>query len=219
MPRRCIARETRLQRLRSDGLALAVRRRRRHAGRARRQGIAGRRKAGARTQAAAAGRAMAHPPRPHRGSRLRVRHRRRHLRQDRPRRVADDADRRRRSLRALGRRPRRLVHHAAQAQSRGGRDRARRRDHGAQSRGDDFCRPGRRSRAQRRALARGMADLADADAGHLGRACRHRRYRRRAGSRRRAHAPQSRRHQRPDHGGSGDDGAWRKKSARATRII
>ena len=172
----------------------AVRRRRRHARRARRQGIGGRRTAGAGTQAAAARSALAHPSRPHRGGGLRVRHPRRHLRQDRPRRLADDADRRRRGLRAVGRRPRRLLHHAAQAQSRRGRERARRRHHGAQSRGDDFCRAGAGSRAQRRALARGMADLADAAAGHLGRARRHRRYRRRAGSRCRAHARQSRRH-------------------------
>ena len=40
-----------------------------------------------------------------------------------------------------------------------------------------------------------------------GRACRHRRHRRRTGSRRRAHARQSRRDRRADHGGSGDDGA------------
>ena len=46
------------------------------------------------------------------------------------------------------------------------------RDHGAQSRGDDFCRAGAGSRAQRRALARRMADIADAAAGHLGRARR-----------------------------------------------
>ena len=69
------------------------------------------------TQAAAARRALAHPPRPHRGGGLRVRDPRRHLRQDRARRFADDADRRRRSVRAVGRRPRRLLHHAAQAQS------------------------------------------------------------------------------------------------------
>ena len=68
----------------------------------------------------------------------------------------------------------------------------------------------RRSRTQRRALARGMADLADADAGHLRRACRHRRYRRGTGSRRRPHARQSRHDRRPDHGGSGVDGAGRK---------
>ena len=51
------------------------------------KGLAGRGTTGAGTQAAAAGRAMAHPSRPHRGSGLRVRHRRRHLRQDRPRRL------------------------------------------------------------------------------------------------------------------------------------
>ena len=53
-------------------------------------------------EAAAAGRALAHPSRPHRGSRLRARDHRRKLRQDRPRRFADDADRCRRSLRAAG---------------------------------------------------------------------------------------------------------------------
>ena len=40
--------------------------------------------------------------------------------------------------------------------------------------GDDFCRASRRSRAQRRAMARGMADLADAAARHLRRARRYR---------------------------------------------
>jgi 3-carboxy-cis,cis-muconate cycloisomerase len=54
--------------------------------------------------------------------------------------------------------------------------------HGSQSRGDDPCRAGAGPRAQRRPLARGMADLADAAAGHLGRACGDRRYRRGAGS-------------------------------------
>ena len=90
-------------------------------------------------EAAAARRALAHPPRPHRGSGLRVRHHRRHLRQDRARRFADDADRCRRSVRALRRRPRRLLHHAAQAQSRRGGQRAGGGHHGAQSRGDDLC--------------------------------------------------------------------------------
>ena len=111
-----------------------------------------------RIEAAAARCALAHPPRPHRGSGLGVRHHRRHLRQDRARRFADDADRCRRSLRAVGRRPRRLLHHAAQAQSGRGRQRARRGHHGAQSRGDDLCRAGAGPRAQRRPLARGMAD-------------------------------------------------------------
>ncbi len=68
--------------------------------------------------AAAARSALAHPSRPHRGSRVRVRDPRRQLRQDRARRLADDADRCRRSLRARRRRPRRLLDHAAQAQSR-----------------------------------------------------------------------------------------------------
>ena len=66
------------------------------------------------------------PSRPARGSRERARHPRRHLRQDRARCRAPDADRSRRSLRAGGRRPRRLLHHAAQAQSGRGRGRARR---------------------------------------------------------------------------------------------
>ena len=92
----------------------------------------------------------------------------------------------------------------------GGRDRAGRRHHGAESGGDDFRRPGAGSRAQRRAVACGMADLADAAARHLGRARRHRRHRRGAGGRRRAHARQSRRHPRADHGRSGDVGAGRK---------
>ena len=131
--------------------------------------------AGARAQAAAAGSALAHPSRPHRGSGLGARDPRRQLRQDRARRLADDADRCRRSLRAGGRRPRRLLDHAAQAQSGCRRERAWRRDHGAQSRRDDLCRAGAGPRAQRRPLACGMADLAGADAGHLGRARRDRR--------------------------------------------
>ncbi len=89
-------------------------------------------------EADAAGRAMAHPSRPHRGSRLGVRDSGRKLRQDRPRHPVDDADRRCRSVRAVRRRPRRLLHHAAQAQPRRCRDRAGRRHHGAWPRGDDF---------------------------------------------------------------------------------
>ena len=183
----------RLQRLRTRDAGAAVRRRGRHAGRPRRQRTAGRGKTGGGAQAAAARRALAHPPRPHRGGGLGIRHHRRHLRQDRPRRLADDADRCRRSLRARRRRPRRLLDHAAQAQSRRGGQRAGGGHHGPQSRGDDLCRAGAGPRAQRRPLARGMADLADADAGHLGRAGGHCRHRRGAGSRRGAHARQSRR--------------------------
>jgi 3-carboxy-cis,cis-muconate cycloisomerase len=51
---------------------------------------------------------------------------------------------------------------------------------GAESGGDDPCRPSAGSRAQRRAVARGMADLADAAASHLRRPRRHCRYRGRA---------------------------------------
>ena len=68
-----------------------------------------------------------------------LRDHRRHLRQDRARRFADDADRCRRSVRTLGRRPRRLLHHAAQAQSRCGSQCAGGGHHGPQSRGDDLC--------------------------------------------------------------------------------
>ena len=64
---------------------------------------------------------------------------RRHLRQDRARRLADDADRCRRSLRAGRRRPRRLLDHAAQAQPGRRRKRAWLRDHGAATRRDDFA--------------------------------------------------------------------------------
>ena len=92
--------------------------------------------AGART--AAAGCAVAYPSRPHRGGGLGVGDPCRHLRQDRPRCLTDDADRRRRGVRAVGRRPRRLLDHAAQAQSGGGRDRAGRGHHGAQSGRDDL---------------------------------------------------------------------------------
>ena len=123
--------------------------------------------AGGRTQAAAAGGALAHPSRPHRGSGVRVRHSRRHQRQDRPRRSADDADRRRGSLRAIRRRPRRLFHHAAQAQSGGGRGGPWRRHHGAGLAATMFAAQIQR-RAQRRALARGVADLTGAHAGHFG---------------------------------------------------
>ena len=167
-------------------------------------------KTGAGARSAAAGGALAHPSRPHRGGSLGAGDPRRHLRQDRPRRVADDADRCRRGVRALGRRPRRLLDHAAQAQSGRGRDRARRGHHGAQSGGDDFRSAGAGPRTQRRAVARGMADLAEPAARHLGRARGHRRYRRRPGSRCRADARQSRRHPRADHGRSRDDGAGRK---------
>jgi len=69
-----------------------------------------------------------------------------------------------------------LFDHAAQAQSRRCRDRARRGHHGAWSRRHDFREPGAGSRAQRRAMARGMADLADAAARHIGRARRDRRF-------------------------------------------
>ena len=139
----------------------AVRRRRRHAGRARRQRMAGGGKTGRGARSAAAGCALAHPSRPHRGGGLGAGDPCRHLRQDRPRRPADDADRRRRGVRAVGRRPRRLLDHAAQAQSGRGRDRAGRGHHGAESGGDDFRRAGAGARTQRRALARGMADIAE----------------------------------------------------------
>ena len=56
------------------------------------------------------------------------------------------------------------------------------------------------SRTQRRAVARGVADLAEPAARHLGRACGDRRYRRRPGSRCCPHARQSRHHPRADHG-------------------
>src|SRR6266404_4984373 len=48
----------------------------------------------------------------------------------------------------------RLIDHAAQAQSRRGRNCAGRSHHRAESRGDNFCSPGAGSRAQRRAVAR-----------------------------------------------------------------
>src|SRR6202171_6090236 len=62
----------------------------------------------------------------------------------------------------------------------------------AGSGGDDFRGAGAGSRAQRRAVAGGMADIADAAARHVGRARRHCRHCRRAGSRCRAHARPSR---------------------------
>ena len=101
----------------------AVRRRGRHAGRARRPRTGGRGTTRRGARSAAARSALAHPSRPFRGSRLGAGDHRGHLRQDRPRCLADDADRCRRSLRAFRRRPRRLLDHAAQAQSGRGRHR------------------------------------------------------------------------------------------------
>ena len=94
-----------------------IRRRRRHAvlarqGRAR---SAGRADEGA--QARPARDLLAHRARPHRRGRLLPRPRHRHLRQDRLRREAADADRGGRSLRAVPRGPRLVLDHAAKAQS------------------------------------------------------------------------------------------------------
>ena len=90
---------------------------------------------------AAARSALAQPPRPAGRGRLGVRDPHRHLRQDRARRLAVDADRRGGGVRAGGARPRRLLDHAAQAQSDRRRGRARRRDDRSQSARDH---PGRR---------------------------------------------------------------------------
>ena len=134
-----------------------------------------------------------------------LRHPRRHLRQDRARRFAADADRSRRSLRAGGARPRRLLHHAAQAQS--GRRRG-----GARLRATiapQLCRHHPRRRRCRSMSARpapGQAEwptfpaLALVTSGALARDRRHRRGPR---SRCRAHARQSRHHARTDHGRGG----------------
>ena len=64
----------------------------------------------------AAGDRLAHGARPHRRGRLLPRPRHRHLRQDRVRREADDADRGRGGVRAVPRGPRLVLHHAAEAQ-------------------------------------------------------------------------------------------------------
>ncbi len=106
------------------GPCAAIRRCRRHARGARRQGARRCRAVGAGAEPAAAGSALAHPSRPDRGSRIMLRDSRRKLRQDRARRLADDADRCRRSVRARRRRPRRLLDHAAQAQPGRRRERA-----------------------------------------------------------------------------------------------
>ena len=140
------------------GAGAAIRRRRRHAGGARRQGLGGLRAAGAQLD-------LPLPDAPWHTHRdrfaeicLGVRDPRRHLRQDRARRGAADADRSRRSVRTGGRRaaaaPRRMPHKRNPV---GGRNRAGGRDHGAQSRGDDLRRPGAGARARARRLAGGMA--------------------------------------------------------------
>ena len=94
-----------------------IRRRRRHARVARRP----RPRSAGRVDAkelglGAAGDRLAHGARPHRRGRLLPRPRHRHLRQDRLRREADDADRGRGGVRAVPPRPRLVAHHAAEAQ-------------------------------------------------------------------------------------------------------
>ena len=68
------------------------------------------------TQSRPAGNRLAHGARPHRRGRLLPRPGHRHLRQDRLRREADDADRGRGGLRAVPRGPRLVLDHAAEAQ-------------------------------------------------------------------------------------------------------
>ncbi len=132
----------------------AIRRRGRHARRAQRSRPRRRRAAGRPARPAAAGGALAHPPRPAGRGRVGVGDPRRHLRQDRPRRLAPDADRRGRSFRAGGARARRLVDHAAQAQSDRRCRGARGRDHRAQSTRDHHGRAGAGARARRSAAGR-----------------------------------------------------------------
>ena len=100
----------------------------------------------------AARRALAHPPRPPGRDRRLLRHPRRHLRQDRPRRDADDADRGRRGVRAGRARPRQLLDPAAQAQSGRRRGGAVGGDHRAQS-GRDACSPPRSRSTSARSAA------------------------------------------------------------------
>ena len=173
-------------RLRQRGAGAAVRRRGRHAGGARRPRLRRCRADRGAARPAGAGRALAQPPRPACRSRRRVRDPRRHLRQDRARRGADDADRGRRSLRAAHRRPRRLLDAAAQAQPSPRPRRSSAASHRAQSRRHHFRRAGPGARARGRRLADRMDDIPGARAGHVGRAARRRRHRRRARDRRRA---------------------------------
>ena len=182
------------------GAGAAVRRRRGNARGARRTRHGRGRAARGAARPAVARRALAHPPRSAgRGRRL-LRHPRRHLRQDRARRHADDADRGRRGVRAGRARPRRLLDIAAQAQSGRRRGGAVGRDGCAQSRRDPACRPGPGARARARRLAHRLDDVPGAGARHLGRAQRRGRDRRGSRDRRRASARQSRNDRRADHG-------------------
>ena len=144
----------------------------------------------------------------HRRGRLLPRPGHRQLRQDRVRREAADADRGGRSLRAIPRRPRLVLDHAAEAQSdfvrlHHGADR-----HGAATGGGAAGGDGRGPRA----LHRPVGNRMDRAAGNL-----HAVGRRvgadaipgeRAAGQRKEDARESRHHQGTDHVGSGDDGPW-----------
>ena len=93
-----------------------IRRRRRHAVLARQGRPEGAGRADEGAQARPARHFLAHRARPHRRGRLLPRPGHRHLRQDRLRREAADADRGGRSLRAVPRGPRLVLDHAAEAQ-------------------------------------------------------------------------------------------------------
>ncbi len=153
---------------------------------------------------------LAHRARPHRRGRLLPRPGHRHLRQDRLRREAADADRSGGSLRAVPRRPRLVLDHAAEAQPdlvglhhRAGRD-------GETAGGRAAGGAGRGPRA----LHRPVGNRMDRTAGNLHAVGR------RAGAdalpgerpagQRKEDARKSRHHQRADHVGSGDDGAGRR---------
>ncbi len=111
----------------------------------------------------AAGDRLAHRARPHRRGRLLPRPRHRHLRQDRVRREADDADRGGGGVRAVPRGPRLVVHHAAEAQSDLLRLHHRADRRGAQPGG----RAAQRHGAGPRARHRPVGDRVDRAAGNL----------------------------------------------------
>ena len=188
----------------------AIRRRRRNAGGARRERPCGHRPAGRAARPAGAGRAVARPQRPARRDRLRARDPHRHLRQDRARRRAADADRGRRSARAAALADRRSAPAC--------------RTSAVPTPRPSASRPRRiapnllatiiagQVQEHERGLGGWQAQwhaVPGAAAGHLRRARRRRRARAGPRNRRRAHAQQSRDRAGPDHGRGGDDGARR----------
>ncbi len=187
---------------RKRGAGAAIRRRGRHARRARRSRARRHGSARRRARPAGARRALAQPSRPARRGRVGLCDPLRHLRQDRARCRAADADRGRRGVRAGGGRPRRLLHDAAQAQSDRGRGRARRRAIAPISPPPSSP---RRCRSTSAPPAPGRPNGRPSPRSRSSPPARSTRWSisRRARDRRRAHARQSRRHARADHGGGG----------------